>query len=462
MMRLDAVDRRLLERYGTEAFMYVEYPHKRFWARRDDDSDYLRALEAQFSRPGAGDCMLYVHIPFCHKQCLFCTCHVDITLSYDRVRRYLDYLHRDIDLLASFFDRIGASANFREIHLGGGSPTYLKQLEFDRLTTKLGGIADIEALDEFAIEIDPRRVKPAAMPFFREQGINRVSFGIQDFDLAVQRAVDRVQPVSLIERLLTPDVRGLFPNGVNFDILIGLPHQTRETFVVTMKQVVDLAPDRVCMNYMHMSPKFHPHQLKMPAAEIPDQYLKKELFLEGAEMLEAGGYVRAGYDHFVRHTDAVADAQTAGKMVWNRLGVSAGRYDSTIGVGVSSTSTIGDRFYAQNHFELGNYYTSIDKGQLPIGLFVALDDEDRLRRTVIQGLRTYFHVDWASVESEFGIEFSGHFAREIEELDDYVRNGLIEVGDSALTITPIGEQFANLIASTFDSWLRADRERESA
>lgn len=146
-------------------------------------------------------------------------------------------------------------------------------------------------------------------------------------------------------------------------------------------------------------------------------------------------------------------------MVWNRLGVTAGRYESTIGVGVSSTSTVGDFFYCQNHYELDDYYASIDAGRLPVGLAVSLDEEDRLRRAIIQGLRTNFRVERSSIEKEFGIEFGTHFAREIEALDDYVQNGLVEVSDDALQITPIGAQFANLVASTFDSWLAAQRNK---
>lgn len=456
-MKLDSVDRRLLDRYATEAFMYVEYPHKRFWDRVDNDAAYLAALEKKLTTAADDGCMLYVHIPFCHKQCLFFTCHIDITLNYNKVRHYLTYLYREIDHFREIFDKTGSRPRFREVHLGGGSPTYPKEAEFDELVGKLKTIVDIDALDEFAIEIDPRRVKPDRMKYYREHGINRVSFGIQDFDPAVQRAVDRQQPSKLIERLLTPDVRDMFSNGVNFDILIGLPKQTRQTFAETMRQVVDLGPDRVCMNYMHLSTKFHPHQLKMPQDDIPTQYLKKEMFLDGAEILEANGYVRAGYDHFVRRSDAVAAAQERGQMVWNRLGVTAGRYDSTIGVGVSSTSTIGDWFYCQNHYELEDYYASIDAGRLPVGLAISLDEEDRLRRAVIQGLRTNFRVERSAIETQFGIEFGTHFAREIGELDDYVENGLVQVSDDALQITPIGAQFANLVASTFDSWLRARR-----
>ena len=461
MSSLKKIDRGLIERYGKEAFMYVEYPHKRFWDRRPSDGDYRLELKKLLSNAPEHPMMLYVHIPFCHKQCLFCTCHVDITLDYSRVTKYLDYLHKEIDFLAEFFSTHGFSPNFHGVHLGGGSPTYPKELEFDRLVKRLSTIVDIASLDEFAIEIDPRRVKPHQMKYYRDHGINRVSFGIQDFDLRVQKAVDRVQPSKLIERLLTPAIRDMFPNGVNFDIICGLPKQTQETFLSTMSEVVRMLPDRVCVNYMHMSSHFHPHQLRMPADAIPDRFTRKEMFTVAAKILLANGYVRTGYDHFVRHSDPVAIALQNGYMGWNRLGVTTGRYDSTIGIGVSSTSTVGDRFYCQNYYDISDYMSAIDRGEFPIELSYSLSDEDLLRRSVIQRLRNYFSVEKAEVETEFGIDFDVHFHREIIALSDYVTNGLVLIEDDRITINEIGWQFANLIASIFDIYIALPKEPET-
>jgi oxygen-independent coproporphyrinogen III oxidase len=454
MTALDSVDRRLTERYGTEAFMYVEYPHKRFWRKQPDQQLFINEMERVFTETPSTPLMLYVHIPFCHKQCLFCTCHVEIELNYAAVKNYLEYLYREIDLLKDFFDAHGVRPNFREIHLGGGSPTYPKPAEFDQLVEKLSQIVDMHELDEFAIEIDPRRVKLDRMLYYKQKGINRISFGIQDFDPEVQKAVNRVQPANLTERLLTPEVREMFANGVNFDILCGLPHQTRETFRSTMHEVVRLSPDRICVNYMHMSPQFNPHQLDMPADTIPDQFTKKEMFLEAVEILISGGYLRTGYDHFAKADDPVAKAMLAGEMQWNRLGVTTGRYTSTIALGVSGTGTLGDGFYYQNVYDIPNYQAAIDRNEFPIGLAHRLDDTDRLRRDLIQDLRSYFKADKKKYENRTGDSFDDYFATEITNLGDFVENGLVKVDSDRVEITEIGQQFANLIASTFDTYIR--------
>ena len=454
MTTLESVDPRLTERYGTEAFMYVEYPHKRFWRRQPDHKLFVSELERVFSDTPATPLMLYVHIPFCHKQCLFCTCHVEIELNYRVVKNYLEYLYREIDLLKDFFNAHGVRPNFREVHLGGGSPTYPKPAEFDRLVEKISQVTDIPNLDEFAIEIDPRRVKPDRMPYYKNKGINRISFGVQDFDPAVQKGVNRVQPAQLTERLLSPEVREMFANGVNFDILCGLPHQTRETFRSTMHEVVRLSPDRICVNYMHMSPRFNPHQLDMHVDAIPDQFTKKEMFQEAAEILTSKGYLRTGYDHFAKAGDPVAKAMQAGQMHWNRLGVTTGRYTSTIALGVSGTGTIGDGFYYQNVYDIPDYQAAIDREEFPVGLAHRLDETDRIRRDMIQDLRSYFKIDKKLYEDRIGDRFDDYFATEITELDDFIMNGLVKVAPDSIEITETGQQFANLIASTFDTYIR--------
>ena len=278
----------------------------------------------------------------------------------------------------------------------------------------------------------------------------------------MQKAVDRVQPAYLTERLLTPEVREMFPNGVNFDILCGLPHQTRETFRSTMEEVTRMAPDRVCVNYMHLSPKFNEHQLKMPLDTIPDTFVKKEMFLEAAEMLTAAGYVRTGYDHFAKADDAVAVAMEKEEMQWNRLGVTSGRYTSTIGLGVSSTGTLGSDLYYQNVYDIPDYAAAINDGRFPISVTYNLDEEDKIRRDIIQSLRSYFYVDKKSVEAKVGTPFDTYFAEEIAGLEDYIENGLVVMGEDRIDITDLGHQFANLVASTFDTHIRAQDQRASA
>lgn len=440
----------LIEKYGERTFMYTEYPNARFWSREYKDSDYRAALKNIFRDNSRAPLMLYVHIPHCHAQCLFCTCHTVITRNYDDVKRYMRVFHLEIDMLKRFFEEQGAHQNIREIHLGGGSPTYLKKQEFDELIEKLGFIADVKNLDEFSIEIDPRHVKKDMMHYYREKGINRISFGIQDFDLKVQEAVGRVQPAELTERLITPDIRGLFKQGVNFDILCGLPYQTRETMRKTMERVVTLSPDRICLNYMHFAPEFSPHQLLMPA--FPGNLERKLLFIDALEILSENGYLRIGYDHFAKPTDSLARALGNKTVQWNRLGVTPGRYTMTIGTGVSGVSMFEPDYYFQNVYETAEYGRMLKEGAFPIYRGYKLTHDDAIRNDVIKTLRNYFFVRYQDMEAKYTIDFQNYFAKELEILKHMSEDGLIDFDGSSIAITELGDCFADRIYGIFDRY----------
>lgn len=453
------VDRELVERYDTPAFMYVEYPHKSFWTQEFGQDDLKEGLRDLFVRR-QDPVLLYVHMPYCQKQCLFCTCHVLITSEYERVRAYMEILYREIELYRCLFTAWGIQPNFKEIHLGGGSPTFINEEDFQEMVDHLGSIVDLKNLDEFSIEIDPRRVKKERMFFYHRMGINRISFGIQDFDPKVQKAVDRLQPAFLTERLLTPEVRALFPNGVNFDIICGLPHQTDDSIRATMETVATLAPDRVCLNYLDYSPqtvRFAPHQLQMPGDIIPQGYARKQLFISAREVLERHGYLRTGYDHFAKPTDDVGKAMKAGKMIWNSLGVTPGRCVDILGIGVHSYSRLGPRYYAQSTYDLGEYERKVANGQFPVFRGHALSEDDVVRREVIHALRNYFSVMIGDIEQQFGIDFVAYFHEEITSLSGFVRDKLVEITPSSINITELGQQFANLVCAAFDPYIRAQR-----
>lgn len=442
----------LVHKYDYPSFMYIEYPHKSFWSEKFNEADFREGLKNLFAPDMNIPLMLYVHVPYCQKLCYFCTCRIEISQDYQRVKNYLKVLYREIELFHIFFDQQGITPSFREVHLGGGSPTYVKEPEFDELMRQLASIVDFSYLDEFAIEIDPRRVKKDRMEFYHSRGINRISFGVQDFDIDVQRAINRVQPAKLTEDLLTPEIRNLFPNGVNFDIICGLPKQTRESMRKTMEKVAELSPDRICLNYLSISPKFAPHQMLMPKSEIPDAYHRKIIFLEALDVLLANGYVRTGYDHFAKPNDAVAEAMAEGKMIWNPLGVTAGRYDDTIGIGVHSYSKLGPDYYSQNFFELDLYESELRKGKFPIYRGYKLNQDDIIRRDVIKTLRSYFFLDFSVIEKEHNIVFTDYFKEELIRLQELAQDGIIILSENIITITELGKQFASLVCRHFDKY----------
>lgn len=454
---------RLAGKYNTTGFMYTEYPHKSFWSLEFGDKGFRTALKNVFSKNKETPLLLYVHIPFCEQLCWFCTCHMLITREYDKVKNYLGWLYREIGLFRAFFEEHSITPNFREVHLGGGSPTFVNEKDFDELIERLRSIADLGRLDEFSIEIDPRKVDQNRMRYYRSKGINRISFGVQDFDLEIQKAINRVQPPELIENLLTPEIRGEFENGVNFDLICGLPRQTPETIRKTCERAIQMSPDRICLNYLHYSPQFAPHQQIMldgrqgRPAQLPDFFERKMIFLEALDVLTKNGYVRTGYDHFAKPTDAVARAMQRGEMKWNALGVTAGRYSDVIGIGVHSYSTLGE-YYAQNFYELSDYQAALAKEEFPVYRGHRLNRDDEIRRTVIHTLRNFFFLDFRMIEKEYGIKFREYFEEEIRTLGEFVRDGIVELSEDSLAITELGHQFANLVCRDFDKFYNTNKK----
>lgn len=440
---------------NTKPFMYTEFPHKRNWSTAFGDLEYRQVLR---TLPANAPCMLYVHIPFCEELCWFCTCWMFITRDDKRIRKYLNSLIKEIELLRIFFEENGLTPDFREIHLGGGSPTILNEAEFNELTAHLGTIVNLGNLSEFAMEIDPRRVDQARMKYYYSKGINRISFGVQDLDYTVQTAINRVQPPELTENLLAPEIRQLFGHGVNIDLICGLPHQTETSIRATCLRVAQMAPDRICLNYLHYAEGNVKHQRLMADGKqgrpdrLPDGYERKQLFLAAMDILLQNGYIRTGYDHFVLPSDPVAKAMAEGKMNWNALGVTAGRYMDVIGVGVSSMSNISN-CYAQNVFKEEEYGQLLAAGKFPVLRGHCLSQDDVIRREVIQKIRTYFYLDFVEIERKYGIDsFPVYFKKEIARLQPFVSDGLVELTDGNLTVTDTGQQFANVICSCFDSY----------
>ncbi len=447
----------------TNAFMYTEYPHKSFWSPQLGDKDYCSALLKLLRNEDDIPLLLYVHILYCTELCWFCTCHIDkATKDYNLRLKYLETLFKEIDLLKTFLDQNSLKPNFREIHLGGGSPTDLKVSEFDRLVEKLKLLVNIEELDEFSIEIDPRHTTREMLRYYHEKGISRISIGVQDFDSEVQKAINRVQPIELVESLMNQETADLFPNGVNFDIICGLPHQTNETIKRTAQECVRLAPDRICLNYLHLAPEFAKHQNIMSdghqerPGRLPDFYERKELFVTAMETLTAGGYVRTGYDHFAKPSDSVAKAMTEGRMHWNALGVTSGRYASVVGVGVHSYSTISN-YYFQNHYNLGEYQKLLDQNRFPIFRGHKLNQDDLIRRNVIQAMRSFFSIDFASIDEKYKINFENYFGKELADLKDFVADELVQIKDRTIIITEKGHQFANTVCYVFDQYKGVER-----
>jgi len=454
----EEINRDLIKKYNYSTFMYTEYPHKSFWSNKIGEKDFRAGLKSFCESKKNAPVMLYVHIPFCSKQCLYCTCHTLITKEHQRVKDYLKFLFREIDLLHEFLNENSLVLNIKELHIGGGSPTILDKQEFDLLIEKLQQIVDFKDLREFSLEIDPREVDKEKMRYYHATGVNRVSFGVQDFDPNVQKAINRVQSPELIEGLLAPDIRKCFSNGINFDIICGLPNQTRESIKRTFMRIVEMSPDRICFNYLHYSPKFSSHQIVMHdgrngrPSKLPDLFEKKMLFNEALSVLLDGGYLRIGYDHFARPTDDVAKAVKENTLQWNALGVTSGGYQDVIGLGLHSYSTLGN-YYFQNFFELHDCERAVANGKFPIYRGYMLNRDDEIRRDVIKTLRSFLFFNYTDIEGKYDIEFKEYFKEEIVALAKFTEDGLLEISDNRIIINELGYQFTDLFCSVFDNYI---------
>ncbi|MFH1351957.1 MAG: oxygen-independent coproporphyrinogen III oxidase [bacterium] len=443
--------KRLVRKYSPLYAMYVEYPHKSFWAQQAGDEKYRAAMKNMFSRRKDTPLMLYIHIPFCRHQCFYCTCHTYFTDDYEKVKGYMDCLYREIDILAGFLEKNSVKANVREIHLGGGSPTILREKEFDQLIKKIQRVADIKKLDEFAIEIDPREVDKEKMKYYHSKGINRVSFGVQEFDSDVQKAINRVQPRPVTEVLLEPDIRKYF-NGVNFDIMWGLPRQTRESFRKTIDTVMELSPDRISLLLLHYAPELKKHQKLMKKSELPDVCERAVIFYEAVQTLVRNGYVRIGFEHLAKPDDVLSKALKERTLYWNSLGYTAGRYHDIIGLGTGSSGNIANNCYFQNVYSLSEYEAAVMEGRFPVSRGYKLNTDDVIRRDIIHSLRSYFSVDYGDIGKKYELCFMEYFKKEMAALKRFADDSLLEISDGAINVTEIGKNFISHICRVFDGF----------
>ena len=445
------VNKELAEKYGERAFMYTEYPHKKFWSKKFDDTDYRTVLKNIDNNNSP--ILLYLHIPYCQQLCWFCTCHLWITNNYEKVKQYLELLICEIKLYHNFLEENSIVLNIQEIHLGGGSPTYLKKEEFIRLIQELKSIVNFKNIHEFSIEIDPRRINKEMLLFYHEMGVNRISFGIQDFDPKVQKAINRIQPAHLTSDLLTGDVRRYF-HSINFDIICGLPNQTPESIRKTMESVVEMSPDRVCLNYLHISNNFAPHQkLLEKNSELPNLLERKSLFHVAQEVLLNGGYLRTGYDHFAKPNDGVALSMEKKTMAWNALGYTPGECTEVLGLGVHSYSNLNGINYSQNIFEELEYSKALKNKKFPIFRGYQLKKDDIIRRDVINSLRSYFNVNFCEIEQKHKIDFKKYFKNEIQRLYPFMDDGIVTLSEDIIAITELGKVFTDRVCQNFDSFI---------
>ena len=446
----------LLRQYDRPGPRYTSYPTAVEFNESFDDAAYRGRLEAAASLEQE-PLSLYVHLPFCEARCSYCGCMVIITQKREVAQRYLGYLEREIQMLAS---ALGGRRRVVQHHWGGGTPTYLSPEQIARLDHVITTHFDIDPDAEKAIEIDPRVTTHEQLVLLRSLGFNRLSMGVQDFTPAVQDAINRRQTEQLT-RSLYEYARAIGFDSINVDLIYGLPRQSLDTFRRTLDSVVDMAPDRVAVySYAHV-PWLRPHQKLIDPKDLPDASLKFELFGAAIETFLAGGYAPIGMDHFARPGDELAQAASARRLHRNFMGYTTRPAPDMLGLGVSAIGDVRGAF-AQNVKKLPSYYDAIDAGRFPIERGYLLSADDLVRRYVITELMCNFHVSRRAVDERFGIAFDRYFAAELAELmsgSGPVADGFLTVGSEGLDVTPRGRLFVRNICMTFDSYLPAHQGR---
>lgn len=447
---LDAIrwDPELIRRYDLAGPRYTSYPTAMQFNSQVSPFDLLHALRE--SRKALRPLSLYVHVPFCANICYYCACNKVITKDRSRSLPYLQRLTHEIEIVSRHLDR---SQTVEQLHFGGGTPTLLTMGQMAELMQSLHkhfGLLEDNSGD-YSIEIDPREADWSIMSRLRELGLNRVSLGVQDFDLEVQRAVNRIQSHEETQTIVEA-ARTLQYKSINIDLIYGLPKQNPESFARTVESIIALQPDRLSVfNYAHLPERFKP-QRKIHADELPAPGAKLEILQNTIEQLTRAGYHFIGMDHFALPDDELASAQEDGTLYRNFQGYTTHGYCDLVGLGVSAISQIGE-LYCQNSSDIHQYQIALDNNQLATYRGLHCNQDDRVRRAVIQRIICQFRLDFQPIEEQFGIRFRSYFADVWPQLEHMAKDGLIALTDSMIDVQASGRLLVRSVCMVFDHYL---------
>ena len=453
-MKKIALNANLIKKYHQDlVYNYSEYPTKDHWSFGFKDDEYKNALVNWLPKNQDKKIFFYVHIPFCEQLCWFCTCSKFITNDYEKVKDYLNYLYKEIDLLFGFLNENKIKLNVGTVFFGGGSPTILNREDLKELVDKLKGLFDWSKVENFTVESDPRRVDEDRLIYNHEVcGANRISFGMQDFDTEVQRRVNRIQPAKLFDDILTDKVRKIYKE-IAFDLLIGQPGQTLESMEKTCDEIVRLKPTLVQLSLMAYKPWVSKYQVQMVAeGPLPDFLERKELLEVIHQKLKAGGYIRTGFECYSLPDSPMTKAFNEGETHYGAAGHQTGGRVNFIAVGSSSMSNLGNDYYVQNFYDLPSYRKALDKNMLPCFRGMKLLEDDKIRQHATQQIRSYFKLDFKNFKEQFNVDLTEYFSKEIKYLDDMIKDGLVEVSKDVILLTEIGRDFTQVIMNIFDKY----------
>lgn len=442
-------DRSLIDRYDLSGPRYTSYPTAPQFHEEFGEAELCAAIER--SNTAGRPLSLYFHIPFCSTVCYYCACNKIITANRKRAMPYLERLIEEIAMQGKLFD---SSRPVHQLHWGGGTPTYISDDEKRLLmsaTREHFNLLDDDS-GEYSIEIHPGDMDVSTISCLRELGFNRLSMGIQDFDPAVQKAVNRFNSVDDVRKLVdAARVEGF--HSVSMDLIYGLPHQSWQTFTSTLDSIINLNPDRLSVfNYAHM-PHLFKVQKQLDESVLPGAEEKLLMMERMTEKLLDAGYVYIGMDHFAKPDDELAVAQRNGVLQRNFQGYSTHGGCDLAAFGVSSISAI-DNVFAQNHKQIEDYQSAVDAGKLPVARGFELSADDLLRQEVIKQLICHFELNFADIGEQFSISFKEYFAEELEQLQPMAADGLVEIDDKSIRVSLAGRLLIRRVCMTFDAYMK--------
>ena len=451
---MPGVSTETLKKYDVSGPRYTSYPTADRFVEAFTQDAYMLALEQRRAIAATQPLSIYVHIPFCESLCFFCACNKIVTKHHERSAEYLRYLNREIDL---HIEHLGAGQTISQLHLGGGSPTFFSDEELAELMSMLKRSFVFAPGGEYSIEVDPRTVNEQRLKHLADLGFNRLSFGVQDFDPEVQKAVHRIQPAEQVFALVEAARRYQF-ESVNVDLIYGLPMQTPESFKRTLAQVVELRPNRIALyGYAHLPERFKP-QRRISEYELPAAADKITMLGSALKAFIDAGYVYVGMDHFALPDDDLAIAKRQGRLHRNFQGYSTQPDCDLISLGVSAIGRVGAT-YSQNAKTIEEYYDHLNHGRFPVVRGLALSRDDIVRRAVIMVIMCQGALEYEAIELAYMLDFKSYFANEMEALKALEKTDMLVLEEDGLQVTDTGWFFVRAVAMVFDKHLQTDRNR---
>lgn len=450
-------DADLIAKYGGSGPRYTSYPTAVQFSEDFDAGAWLAALKESNNLPIPADLSLYVHVPFCSSPCFYCGCNRVITRSATAGQEFLIDLERELELTAPHID---GDRKVHQVHLGGGTPTFLTPDQIDQLLRSLRTRFHFDEAAEIGLEVDPRSVEPVDIRRLREIGFNRISIGIQDLDPDVQQAVNRIHDETRVAAIVGA-ARAVGFDSISVDLIYGLPRQTPEAFAHTVDRIIEMRPDRLSLfNYAHM-PHLFKAQQRIDSEELPAPQNKLAIFRNTLTRLLDAGYEFIGMDHFALPDDDLSRARRKGTMVRNFQGYSTWAGLDLLAFGPSAISQVGDAF-AQNHRKLQDWQISVRDGKMPIARGLMRTADDHLRAEVISAIMCNGELDYRRFERDYEFSFKAYFKAELDRLQPLVEDGLMQWRPHGFEVMAEGLLFVRAVAMAFDAHIQQDENSSSS